>query len=72
MRIGNISAGVPQGSILGSILYLMYTTDLIVIRSIKFATFPDGTALMATGGILIESTSKLQEANDSISNSCKS
>ena len=68
----DIKAGVPQGSILGPILYLIYTSDLPVMENIKVATFADDTALMATGRDINESTSKLQGANDSISNWCKS
>lgn len=68
----DIKAGVPQGSILGPLLYLIYTSDLPIMENIKVATFADDTALMATGRNIVESTSKLQDANDSISNWCKS
>lgn len=66
----DIKAGVPQGSILGPILYLIYTSDLPAMENIKVATFADDTSLMATGRDIVESTSKLQYANDSISNWC--
>lgn len=68
----DIKAGVPQGSILGPILYLIYTSDLPEIEDIKVATFADDTSLMATGRNIVESSTKLQEANYSISNWCKS
>ena len=67
-----IKAGVPQGSILGPILYLIYTSDLPIPENIKVATFADDTSLLATGRDIVESTSKLQEANNAISNWCKS
>lgn len=67
----NINAGVPQGSILGPMLYLIYTCDLPEMRNIKVATFADDTSLMATGSNIIDSTAKLQEANDIIANWCK-
>lgn len=57
----DIKAGVPQGSILGPILYLIYTSDLPVMENVKVATFADDTSLMATGRNIEESTSKLQE-----------
>lgn len=67
----DIKAGVPQGSILGPILYLIYTSDLPVMENVKVATFADDTSLMATGRNIEESTSKLQEANNTISSWCK-
>lgn len=62
-----IKAGVPQGSILGPILYLLYTSDLPEIENVTVATFADDTAILAVGPSVKESTKKLQEASNNIS-----
>ena len=43
-----IHSGVPQGSVLGPILYLIYTADLPTSVDITTATFADDTAIIAS------------------------
>lgn len=43
-----IGAGVPQGSVLGPIPYLLYTADLPTMQDIVIALFADDTAALST------------------------
>lgn len=45
--INNIEASVPQGSVLGPILYSIYTADLPKSSHVMTATFADDTAVLA-------------------------
>lgn len=57
-----IQAGVPQGSVLGPILYLLYTSDLPSFEQNIVATFADDTAILSVSDNNIESSKKLQIA----------
>ncbi|GBP96727.1 Probable RNA-directed DNA polymerase from transposon BS [Eumeta japonica] len=56
-----IASGVPQGSILGPLLYLIYTSDMPVGSNIHTSTFADDTACLSTHKIPQEATRHLQE-----------
>lgn len=61
-----IKAGVPQGSVLGPVLYLLYTCDLPTPVYSTVATFADDTAIMSVSENIEKSTQKLQTAVNQI------
>jgi hypothetical protein len=65
-ELKEIQAWVPQGSVLGPILHLFYTSDLPELGNSTVAIFADDTAILAVGTSNEESTGKLQTAMNQI------
>lgn len=57
-----INSGVPQGSILGPVLYLLFTNDMPVNINCIVGTFADDTVILSTEKNEAAATQKLQTA----------
>ena len=55
-----INAGVPQGSVLGPLLYLIYTSDIPTSNELVTSTFADDTAILSRHKSIILACNRLQ------------
>lgn len=62
----NIKAGVPQGSVLGPVLYTIFTSDLPETQGVVTATFADDTAILASSKDRNQASQTLQNGLDKI------
>ena len=58
--------GLPQGSVLGPVLYVLFTSNISNLEQAKLATFADDTTLLTTGQDVVISTRLLQKASNTI------
>ena len=68
---GNIKQGVPQGSILGPLLYLIYANDLqTVIKKCGYSFYADDTVLFSTIGDFGKAAKNMQRNLTAINKWC--
>lgn len=67
-NIHRIDAGVPQGSVLGPILYLLHTADLPTSNHTIISTFADDTAVLASHSNANLASTHLQQHLNKIEN----
>lgn len=65
-NIHDIMAGVPQGTVLGPVLYTIYTADLPETQGVTTATFADDTALLASSTDPAVASATLQNNLDKV------
>lgn len=64
----NVKSGVPQGSVLGPFLYLIFTADLPENPHVKIATFADDTAILSCDSDPVTASRHLQQGLEDIAN----
>ena len=64
---GNITCGVPQGSILGPLLFLIYVNDMATAVKCKLLLYADDSALLISGKDVLEIQSLLGGELESVS-----
>jgi hypothetical protein len=56
-----VKSGVPQGSVLGPLLYILFTSDLPQAPNVTIGTFADDTAILTSHTNVLRASTTLQE-----------
>ena len=68
----SVTQGVPQGSALGPLFYIIYANDLTqVVKHCKIALYADDTVLYTANANFERSVAKIQKDLDFLSRCCK-
>jgi len=62
MQVKDINFGIPEGSVLGPVLYLLYIADFRVALDTTTATYADDTAILVAHKNHIEASQRLQKS----------
>ena len=67
----NVTCGIPQGSVLGPVLFSLYTNDMAasVVSSILYL-YADDSTIYSIGSTVNEACSLLNKALDELNNWC--
>ena len=70
-KMSQVSTGVPQGSILGPLLFIIYINDLALLHpTLNIDLYADDSTVYRSGNQLVEMEIKLQEDLNYVSNWC--
>ena len=64
----NIPAGVPQGSLLGPFLFILYTNDISILKNTSLSMYADDTAIISSSYGLKPISNKLQKSLVTLNN----
>ena len=67
-NFGIIKSGVPQGSVLGPVLYTIFTSDMPSMDGITICTYADDTAILASNESPTQASNIVQQEIDLIHN----
>lgn len=63
-EIVRINAGIPQGSVLGPVLYTIFTSDMPISDNVTIATYADDTAILASSNCPNDASNIIQKQLD--------
>ena len=63
-NFAKINAGIPQGSVLGPVLYTIFTSDMPTTSNVLVATYADDTAIIASNDCQILASRDVQDELD--------